>query len=1236
MSKQTATFGKSPHSQSLTTVLAGMSSLPRTASRLEAAGGLATCIVSCNQLTTTQQAMLDALPVHVALISEEGVILAVNEAWRRFAVENDYRGGGCGVGLNYLDVCAASEETGADGALSLKDSILQVLRGEIPQYETEYSCHGPARQAWFRMAVTPTGDAIPTGAVISHHNITERKQAELALQESEREQRELVRELREERARLVSAQRVGKVGSWEIDVASQAMIWSAETHRIFETDSASFQPTHEKILACIHPEDRAAASQTFLCPLPCRVPCTVEHRLLMPDGRIKHAEERWQTFFDENGCAVRTIGTCQDITERSEASQEIERNVALLRAVADGTPDAIFVKNLEGRYQFFNEGAARLAGLPVEEVLGRDDTTIFPPEDARQVMENDRQTMACGRAVTREEVLTSGGVRRTYLATKAPYHDRLGNAIGLIGISRDITALKEQEHRLAVLSTLGRNLNTATTARRAAEIIVAAADEMIGWDAATLDLYSAEEDRITALLNIDTIDGRRTECPPAYDGEPPSSLAREIITTGARLLLRSEASASVPPGRMFGDKARPSASLMFVPIRDNERVAGVLSIQSYRANAYNGEALRVLELLADHCRGVLSRIQTESLRKVSEERFREMAENIGDVFFTYAPAENRLLYANQAFERLWGLPLHALHEDPRICLQHVHPDDLAEVEATALRQLAGEQTEVEFRIIRPDKSMAWVRKIVVPIFDENHRVTRLVGTMRDVTERRTTADRLAEQAALLDKAQDAIMVRDLNDHILFWNKSAERLYGWTEEEALGQPLSQLLYKDPTPLLAATAAILKSGEWTGEIEKRTKTGKPITIECHWSLVRDEKGHPKAILMIDTDVTERRLIEQQYLRAQRMESIGTLAGGIAHDLNNVLAPILMSIDLLRLQEKNTTRLNVLGTIEQSAKRGADMVRQVLSFARGVEGRQMEVEVGPLVRELDKIANETFLKNIRVKTSVPDGLWIVEGDPTQLHQVLLNLCVNARDAMPDGGTLTLSASNLMLDGQYACMNMGARPGPHVCICVEDTGSGMSPEVMDRIFEPFFTTKDLGKGTGLGLSTTQAIVKSHGGFVRVCSEAGKGTRFEVHLPARPEAALHGAAETQELPRGNGQLVLVVDDEESIRQITCQTLEAFGYRTLMAGDGGEAVAIYARHQEEIDIVLTDMMMPVMDGPATIHVLKRINPTALIIAASGLNANNMAARATQAGVKDFLHKPYTTETLLTALQKALC
>jgi CheY-like chemotaxis protein len=346
--------------------------------------------------------------------------------------------------------------------------------------------------------------------------------------------------------------------------------------------------------------------------------------------------------------------------------------------------------------------------------------------------------------------------------------------------------------------------------------------------------------------------------------------------------------------------------------------------------------------------------------------------------------------------------------------------------------------------------------------------------------------------------------------------------------------------------------------------------------------------------------------------------------------------MAIELLKMEETNPKRLNVLTTIESSAKRGADMVRQVLSFARGVEGQKLEVHVVLLISEIEDIIRETFLKNIHIISNLPGDLWVVDGDSTQLQQVLLNLCVNARDAMPDGGTLTISASNQILDEGFVSLNLDSKVGPYVVIQVEDSGIGMSQEVMNRIFDPFFTTKDLGKGTGLGLSTTQAIIKSHGGFIRVYSEVGHGSKFWVYLPARAETASHNAvAPPTDLPQGKGELILVVDDEEAVRQITQHTLESFGYQVLLASDGAEATALYASHLQKIAVVLTDMMMPVMDGAAMIKELMRMNPQVRIIAASGLSANGMVARAAAAGVHHFLPKPYTTTTLLEALQDIL-
>lgn len=502
-------------------------------------------------------------------------------------------------------------------------------------------------------------------------------------------------------------------------------------------------------------------------------------------------------------------------------------------------------------------------------------------------------------------------------------------------------------------------------------------------------------------------------------------------------------------------------------------------------------------------------------------------------------------------------------------------------------------------------------------------------------ERQRTEAHTREQAALLDEARDAILVRDLDHRVTYWNKSAERLYGWTAEEAVGKLVPELLRVDSVKFEEANQNVRAAGEWNGELQKHAKSGAIVTTDCRWTLVKDADGQPRAILSIDTDITERKKIEQHYLRSQRLESIGTLAGGIAHDLNNALAPIIMAIDILKLSFPDSASQELLAMISSSAKSGADMVRQVLSFARGMEGRRMEVQIKHVVRDVEKIANDTFLKHIDVRNSFPVDLWTVLGDPTQLHQVLLNLCVNARDAMPQGGTLKLTAKNVNLDEHYAALNPDAKPGPYVLVQVEDTGTGIPPEFLDNIFDPFFTTKEVGKGTGLGLSTSLGIIKSHGGFMRVYSEVGKGTVFSVYIPAMTEDSAPMLPEVEvELPRGNGEVILVVDDELPVRQITQHTLQAFGYRVLLAVDGADAIAVFAANRAEIAVVLTDMMMPVMDGPATIRVLRRMDPRVRIIGASGLTSAGPDGQA-GLGVNIFLPKPYTAETLLKALKQIL-
>jgi signal transduction histidine kinase/AmiR/NasT family two-component response regulator len=388
-------------------------------------------------------------------------------------------------------------------------------------------------------------------------------------------------------------------------------------------------------------------------------------------------------------------------------------------------------------------------------------------------------------------------------------------------------------------------------------------------------------------------------------------------------------------------------------------------------------------------------------------------------------------------------------------------------------------------------------------------------------------------------------------------------------------------------------------------------------------------------LQAEMEQRQKAEAHLLRAQRLESIGTLASGIAHDLNNMLSPILMSADLLRMNLPEESQ-QLVSTIENSAQRAAGVVRQVLTFARGVEGERVLLQPRQLLREIVNVASETFPRNIRIECDLPKDLGCLRGDVTQLHQVLMNLCVNARDAMPDGGTLRIEAGIVDLDGQYASMRPDAHAGRYFTMRVSDTGTGIPQEILSKIFDPFFTTKALGNGTGLGLSTAIGIVKSHDGFLDVRSQLGKGTTFEIFLPVASENVSSTPIEKDApLPAGHGEWILVLDDESDVRTMTAAVLTQYGYHVRTAADGAEAVSIYAQHGGDIRVVLTDIMMPVVDGVALCRALRKMNPEVCVLVATGYADESRALELRSLNVREVLRKPFSTATLLTALDGAL-
>jgi two-component system cell cycle sensor histidine kinase/response regulator CckA len=519
-------------------------------------------------------------------------------------------------------------------------------------------------------------------------------------------------------------------------------------------------------------------------------------------------------------------------------------------------------------------------------------------------------------------------------------------------------------------------------------------------------------------------------------------------------------------------------------------------------------------------------------------------------------------------------------------------------------------------------------------------VTAIERALQDAEgqrKRQEAEQRLSKQAEALNKARDAIIITDLDGIIRFWNQGAERIIGWAPEAAVGKDLVEVLGPGAhDELKKAQLALVITDDWRGDLHVEGKNSKPLVIEFGITLIRNDSGKPESRLCIGTDVTEKKTLEEKFLRVQRLESIGMLASGIAHDLNNVLAPILLAAPMLRDHVSNPIDVSLLNALEKGAERGAGLVRQILSFARGTGGEKQEIQVKHLLRDMALVIKETFPKNIELQHSADSTLWPIVGNPTQIHQVLLNLCVNARDAMSNGGTLTLRAENCFLDVSAASAIEGAQPGAWVVLHVEDTGTGIPLQTLARIWEPFFTTKGEGKGTGLGLSTVRGIVEALKGFIVLKTESGRGTTFRVYFPAVDIGSENGS-KTSAHPfavRGKGELILVVDDEAQIREAAAATLAHYGYRVLPARDGAEALALFAVQASEISVVITDVNMPHLDGGALAKVVCQMNAKTKVIAMSGMNSGGRRPQA-QNLEHAFLHKPFTAEALLLAVHKLL-
>ncbi|QJW93704.1 PAS domain S-box protein [Frigoriglobus tundricola] len=930
----------------------------------------------------------------------------------------------------------------------------------------------------------------------------------------------------------------------------------------------------------------------------------------------------------------RTSELAQEVGDRKRAEAEVRRTSDLLRAVADGTTDAVFVKDRAGKYLFFNQAAARFVGKSVADVLGNDDTALFAPDSARVAMENDRRVIGSGVTETTEEELTAAGATRTYLATKAPYRDAEGQIIGVLGISHDITDRKKTEAALRASEERFRAFMDHSPA----------AAWVTGADGRVLYL-SAAYHRMFLVRPGEWVGRPVSELFPAHIARVYADNIRTVIETG-RVLETTE-----PGVRADGTAGEFLVYKFPLPHPGGGSAVGGVAVDvtdRQRAEQRLTTEHAVVSILA----------RAADLREAAPDLLRAVGEKTGwDVGALWTVNRSALVltcaalwhgegagggeFYRQSQGRTFG-PGEGLPGRVWATRQAVWAADLAEIpyfQRAAAAEQVGLRSGFGFPISFGDELFG-----VAEFFSRDRRppdpeVLRMCDSLGSqigqFIERKRAEGGVRLFRALIDRTTDVIEVIDPETaRFIDVNDRACVTLGYTRAEYRNLRVPDV---DPTiagrPWGDVIAAHRGEGTATFESLHRRKDGTTFPVEVNLNFIRLEREYLVAVVR---DITERRHLEEQVRQSQKMEAIGQLAGGIAHDFNNLLTIINgFGEVLLGSMPPTDPAREMVQQMVGAGERAAGLTRQLLTFSRKAIIERKVLDPTAVVAGVQRMLDRVIGEDVRLTVATDPDVGAVHADPGQMEQVLLNLVVNARDAMPTGGHLTIELRNVELAESYTRDHPGAAPGPHVLLAVTDTGCGMDAATVSRVFEPFFTTKGE-RGTGLGLATVHGIVKQSGGHVAVYSEVGRGTTFKVYLPRvdRLAPVARSGHHRAPLPAG-GETVLVVEDEAGVRDLTCHVLRGCGYTVLEAGDGTEAVRRAADHPGRIDLLVTDVVMPRMSGPALAERLAPLRPETRVLFLSGYTDDAVVRHGIlEAGVA-FLQKPFTPVSLAAKVREVL-
>jgi two-component system cell cycle sensor histidine kinase/response regulator CckA len=1109
--------------------------------------------------------VLNSLPAHIAVLNREGTIVAVNTAWKIFSAR--YKNlDQAGPGWNFLEIGCLAQGPYAAAASQIIDGVGDVLSGRQPQFALEYQCRATTPFRWFLVNVTPLG-AEAAGAVISHTDITPCKVAEEALRESE------------ERYRLLLDR-----------IPAPVIVYDRETLYYLAVNDAAItnygysrdEFLKLKITDISPPEDVPA-----LLDMLARRETTFEQqgniwRHRRKDGSTIQVEVTAHSLELNGRPACIVLST--DVTERMRTEAEIRGTRDLLKAVTDSSPDAIFVKDLQGRYLLFNPAASRFVGLPIEDVLGRHDSQLFDSVSAQIVMQRDRRVIESAQTETEEEKLTAAGVTRVYLATKTPYWDGQGNIAGVIGISRDITDRKRAEEELILFRALvdqtsdaievidpqtGQYLDVNETAclthgytrQEYLSLKVADIDPIVAkspWsqivskreesgsrifegqhrrkDGSTfpvevnLNYVHLERDYLLAVVR-DITERKRAEEALRISEErfrafmDHSPAAAWITDPDGRIVYLSGAYRKIfltPEGDLTGKL--PSElfpeSIARLYLKNIQTVAKSGKVMEttepgIRPDGSAGEFL-VYKFLITHPEGgdavggvaldVTEQRRAEAALQQSEQRFRAIFNSMFQ-FTGVLSTDGILLEVNQTALAAVDLTAEEVVGRPfwDCPWWSGSPKSRSQLQDTIRRAAAGELVRYEVDIRGVNNRIISIDFSLKPVFDESGRVTFLIPEGHDVTDKKRAESDLRLRDRAMRAVTQGILITDAGQSenpIIYASPGFEQLTGYHEAEVIGLNCRLLQGDDSDPAtIAVIRQAIQAGErCTAELLNYRKDGIPFWNELSISPVRDANGNLTHFVGVLADVTARRRLEEQLRQSQKMEAVGQLAGGIAHDFNNLLTVIIGYSDVIHeMLERDHPAYGLINEILQAGERAASLTRQLLAFSRRQVLQPIELDLNAVTRELEKMLRRLVSEDIRLTTVLDPELWIVRADPGQIEQVIVNLVVNAKDAMPHGGRLLIETRNVQLDETYVRTQTELRSGDCVMLKVSDTGHGIPPDLRMRIFEPFFTTKEVGKGTGLGLATVHGILKQSGVFT--CHES---CRPQAHRRQNPAPTFH------------------------------------------------------------------------------------------------------------------------------------